>query len=97
MKGQSEIDQLQVQRLVVEKQKILRLEVSVRNVMGMAVAESLDNLHKQFPGIGFSEIANFVQSVEQLPSAAETTIRKGLLSDQEYVGLIFEGFVKFDT
>jgi hypothetical protein len=69
----------------------------VRDVMRMAVTKSFDNLQKQFPGIGFSKIAYLIQSIEQLPSTAETTMMKKLLRNQENVGLIFKCFVKFDA
>jgi len=51
------------------------------DMMRMAVAKSFNNLQKHFPCIGFSKIANLIQSIKQLSSATETKLINDLLSN----------------
>lgn len=72
LEGQSEVDEHEVQRLVVDQQEVLRLEVAVHHLVLVAVVDDADHLGEERPRVCLREVALPLQPAEQLAALAET-------------------------
>mmetsp|Transcript_83682 Transcript_83682/g.241650 ORF Transcript_83682/g.241650 Transcript_83682/m.241650 type:complete len:592 (+) Transcript_83682:111-1886(+) len=73
---QAEIDELQnvalgVDWMAAREQKVLRLDVAVRNIVVMHVIHSTENLPHDVGGIDFAEVLSLDDAVEQFAAAAQ--------------------------
>jgi division protein CdvB (Snf7/Vps24/ESCRT-III family) len=69
----------------------------VGDVVGVAVVDSLYDLDEYLPGVLLCEISLILKAAEQLSALAQTKSYNGLLSHQEEVILVLEGFVETNT
>ncbi len=95
--GEPEVDEFEFEGLLGGHQEVFRLDVPVRHLLGVHVLEALDDLDEDLAGTGFVELSVLLQSLEELPSLAETTFHSHLLFNQVDVLLVFEGFVQPDN
>lgn len=70
--GESEVDQLHLEGLLVFHEEVFRFEIAMCDLHGMHVLDALNYLREQLSCVTLAEISMLLKSGEELPSFTET-------------------------
>jgi len=82
--------------MLVQKQKILRLKVSMRNLLAMAILYSIYHLSKNLSRLKLRKLSFLYEPIEQLATFTKTKSNKEILSNYIIFVLFLISFIYFN-
>jgi hypothetical protein len=82
--------------MFIQKQKILRLKVSMSNLLTMAIFYSIYHLSKNLSRLKLRKLSLFYKPIKQLATFAKTKSNKEILSNYIIFVLLLISFIYFN-